>query len=243
MVNNLLSRAESRIRDGYAELGHDQGWSFLYTPGATLNSQARFLFMGLNPGGEGEPNSVSLTTEKGNAYHPEVESDWLGNGKPSPLQSQVVALYDRLRRRIDGSTRTLMDSTLAANFCPFRSSSWSALKNQEATIKFSYDLWADIFQELELTTIVCMSLLVFDKMSSIATITDGKEVASEEKYIGWGKVKYRYKKIQYADHELFILCLPHLSRYKVFASPNCSSELDRIIDAVATSLAGWIPQY
>lgn len=241
MVNNLLLKAEERIGVAYTELSHDQGWSFLYTPGATLNSQSRFLFMGLNPGGEGERNNVSLTTEKGNAYHPEVENDWLGNGQAAPLQTQVVKFYEMLGCRLGYDAKKLMDSTLAANFCPYRSPSWNALKEKDRTISFCVQLWTELFLNLELTTIVCMSSLVYDKMSSIIAGCGSHEMDRGTEEVGWGKVKYYYKTFKLNDRDIYMICLPHLSRYKIFSSQKCAPQVDAIVRAVAASLSDWVP--
>jgi hypothetical protein len=240
MENGLLSEIESKISIAYAKLGHDQGWSFLYTPGRTLTLNSRFLFMGLNPGGESGSNSAELTTEKGNAYNPEVE-DWGRNGDGNPLQRQVVEFYKLLSSRIGHDYRTLMDSTLAANFCPFRSKSWADLGEQAKTISFCEELWTNLLLNTEITTIVCMSSLVYNSVSAILVKIGGRKVDSEEHAVGWGKVKYYVTRFKMDQRDILMVCLPHLSRYQIFDRDGSRTQTEKIADMVAGSLQGWCP--
>lgn len=238
MENDLLHFAHVKISEAYKTIGHSHGWSFLYTPGNTLSADTRFLFMGLNPGGELNDYSVSLTTEKGNAYHPDVERDWLGNGQPHPLQMQVVEFYSKLAERLKCDVKELMNSTLAANYCPFRSKTWASLKNKNMSLDVCSSLWTDLFKDTQITTIVCMSSLVYGQMTSIVTNNGGREVVSKAEYVGWGKVKYHYKRFKLEDRDVSIICLPHLSRFKIFSSQGCEPQVNEIMTIVAESFAG-----
>lgn len=238
MVNKLLISAETLITSAYKELGHDQGWSFLYTPGSTLVG-SKFLFMGLNPGGKNDREAAELTTEAGNAYNPEIE-DWSSDGKGNHLQRQIVSLYKILSDRIGFDYRKLMDTTLAANFCPFRSKSWEELTNQEQTISFCNKLWSELFGNTQITTILCMSSLVHQYMSSIIVEKGGQLVRTETDEIGWGKVTYQVTHFKINGRDILIIRLPHLSRYKIFGRKESCAQIDKIVNLIASSLNGWL---
>lgn len=242
MKNELLLEAEKRIVKAYGDLRHDQGWSFLYTPGKTLSSSARFLFMGLNPAGEGKIDQADLTTEAGNAYHPKVEKDWPPSGKS--LQAQVVLFYDMLAEKMGYDSREMMDSTLAANFCPFRSKSWKDLKEQKATITFCNDLWSYLIKSTQISTIVCMSSIAHQHMASIIVSAGGKvsdNKGFKPKPVGWGNVSYSATQFLMDGREICLIRLPHLSRYKIFGRDGSSTQVEEISGLVANSLNGWIP--
>lgn len=241
-LNTLLTQTANRISDAYNVLGHDQGWSFLYTPGSTLHKGARFLFMGLNPGGEGTREAVELTTEGGNAYHPDVENDWLGNGQPSPLQLQVVSFYSLLADRMNLlDARRVMDESLAANFCPFRSKSWEELKERNKTIAFCEDLWKDLLLSTQITTIACMSSIVRKHMSSLIVEAGGKFLREASHRVEWGNVTYSVSQFIIDDRNITMVCLPHLSRYRIFGREKSSSAANAIVDTVVSSLGDWRP--
>lgn len=240
MENALLAQTAVRINDAYIALGHDQGWSFLYTPGRTLHKGARFLFMGLNPGGEGTQESKALTTEAGNAYHPDVENDWLGNGQPSQLQQQVVFFYSLLAGRMNHpDARRLMDESLAANFCPFRSKSWVNLKERDKSISFCEELWKGLLLSTQISTIVCMSSIVRKYMSSLIIEADGKLLQEVSHRVEWGNVTYSVSQFTMACRNITIVCLPHLSRYKIFGRDKSNTATKAIVDTVAISLGDW----
>lgn len=242
MENTLLAQAAVKIGDAYRTLGHDQGWSYLYTPRRTLHKSARFLFMGLNPGGEGTLESTALSTEAGNAYHHDVENNWIGNGQASPLQQQVMLFYSLLASRMNyPDARRLMDESLAANFCPFRSKSWMDLKEREKTISFCKDLWSGILINTRITTIVCMSSIVHKHMTALILEADGKLLKEKSDRVEWGNVTYSISQFTTANRNITIVRLPHLSRYKIFGREKSNTATSAIVDTVAVSLGGWKP--
>ncbi len=237
-LNILLEQAAVKINDTYSALGHDQGWSFLYTPGRTLCKGAKFLFMGLNPGGTQE--AIALTTEAGNAYHPDVEK-WRGDD-PSPLQLQIVAFYSLLAKKMNyPDARRLMDESLAANFCPFRSRSWVDLKERDKSISFCEELWKELLLSTQITTIVCMSLIVRKHMSSLIVEAGGKLLREDSQRVEWGNVTYSVSQFIIADRNITMVCLPHLSRYRIFGREKSDSATNDIVDAVFSSLGDWRP--
>src|SRR6266853_1044832 len=118
-MRQQFQRAVDKIRRAHTRLRHHLGWRFLYSPARTFSSRTRIVFIGTNPGGRRyEPSSPSV--EKGNAYRVEP---W-NRGKLNTLQRQVCAFYDVLAAAIPkAKAELLMDTTLAANFVPFRSAS------------------------------------------------------------------------------------------------------------------------
>lgn len=238
--NILLEQAAIKISDAYSALGHGQGWSFLYTPGKTLYKGAKFLFMGLNPGGEDTQEDISLTTEAGNAYHPDVEK-WLKNG-PSPLQLQIVSFYSLLADRMNyPDARRLMDESLAANFCPFRSKSWVELKERDKSISFCEELWKELLLSTQISTIVCMSLVVRKHMSSLIVEAGGKFLREGSQRVEWGNVIYSVSQFLIADRNITLVCLPHLSRYRIFGREKSNNATNAIVDTVVSSLGDWRP--
>jgi len=181
-----------------------------------------------------------MTTEKGNAYHPDVE-DWSGNGNGNTLQRQIVQFYGQLAEKTGHECRKLMDSTLAANFCPFRSKSWAELREQERTLNFCDELWQEILGQTQITTIVCMSSIVHQHLSSIIRKAGGEVTNSVPKEVGWGKVQYHVTRCSLNDREICLICLPHLSRYQIFGREGSRSQVEEITDFVVRSLVGWIP--
>lgn len=240
MKNLLLENVQAKITEQYSSLGHDQSWSFLYTPGRTLSREARFLFMGINPGGKWDGTEPQISTEKGNAYNPEVE-DWRNNGEGSPLQQQIVKLYVKLASEMAyDDFRMLMDSTLAANFCPFRSRIWDELKNQNASIRFCKELWGYLMNQTQITTILCMSSMVYRHMTSVITSSGGQLICKERPCpVGWGRANYHVSRFKMDGRDVMMLCLPHLSRYQIFSSAKCSEQVGNLIKLLADSLKGW----
>ena len=236
MKIDLLADTRDKIENAYSELGYQLGWSFLYTPAKTLSPTARFLFMGMNPGG-GE-KSFSMSTEEGNAYDPKVE-EWVKGG--SPLQHQVVALYELLAARLNVAPKILMNATLAANFCPFRSTTWGELKKQNDAIAFSRALWAELLEKTDVTTIVCMSSVTFQQITAILA---AKAIAKacEQHAAGWGNIKYHVKEYDMKGRRILVIGLPHLSRYQIFKRDASSSNAAQVANRIAESLKGWVPE-
>lgn len=241
MSQELLQNIGQRIQTAYEELGHSQGWSFLYTPGRTLDEKTRFLFMGLNPGGTGNHESVSLTTEAGNAYNPEVENDWVGNGEASPLQVQVMEFYRILSAKMGVGQKVLMDSTLAANFCPFRSRSWTELAEKQRTIEFCKNFWGELVKKVNISTIVAMSSIVGNLMDSTIIAAGGELISSSTFEVGWGNVTYSLSQYRIGSRAILMVGLPHLSRFQVFGREKSLDQTQAIIEGVARSLEGWKP--
>lgn len=237
-----LDSLKDRINQQYIQLGHDQCWSFLYTPAKTLNPDARFLFMGLNPGGSWDGSDPQISTEEGNAYNPEIEQ-WGENGG-SPLQNQMVKLYELLSKdlKVD-NYKELMNATLAANFCPFRSKDWAELKNKDATLSFCMEMWGDLIRQINVTTILCMSTLVYRQIAEILKKQGGRLVGDPQtEPVGWGKINYYVSNFEINGRNVLVLCLPHLSRYQIFSSDKCTEQVKTIIALLSTSLAGWMPE-
>jgi hypothetical protein len=95
------------------------------------------MFVGVNPGGSSYGHPIE-SVEEGNAYRIE---HWGKGNEPNPLQIQVRGLYELLSEKLgQPSVDNLMDQTLVANFCPFRSPSWDSLPGQAQSVAFSREL-------------------------------------------------------------------------------------------------------
>lgn len=99
--------------------------------------------MGLNPGGDCYVPPVT-SVEEGNAFR--VEPNWSPDGKR--LQQEVCLMFQRLATALGRPLEWshLIDECLTANFCPFRSSRWEDLPRKEEALKFSFQLWQEIFE-------------------------------------------------------------------------------------------------
>lgn len=90
--------------------------------------------------------------ERGNAYRPDIE-EWLP--KPRYLREQICLLYKAVAGRLGcDSWQTLMDDSLASNFCPSRGE-WAHLHRKRESIEFSESLWWEIFGIVQPRVIVC----------------------------------------------------------------------------------------
>lgn len=248
MVTSLLDKAKSKIEEAYISLHHNQdqhGWSFLYTTSSTLSPEARFLFMGLNPGGEGKADDISVSSERGNAYNHTTGEDWgKGPGVATPLQLQVEMLYKLLAEKLEKNEYSypgLMDATLAANFCPFRSKDWAGLKNKDETIRFCKELWKDIILQTSISTVITMSRVAYQHLSDIIVESGGQQLdeSDEGGEVGWGKIKYYVSRFNLDGRDILIVNIPHLSRYRIFGRPESDKAVNKIISLVAESLGGW----
>jgi hypothetical protein len=162
------------IRHAYSRLGHRLGWRFLYTPAKTFSPNTRIVFIGLNPGGKvfgpAEPS-----VEEGNAYRVQP---WGTDGRLNSLQRQVCAFYSLLAEALPGhNAKALMDTTLSANFCPFRSQDWTRLRAREESIFFSQRLWTNILDFVRPDILVTMGSQVTRHIDRLLTLR-GSQIKS-----------------------------------------------------------------
>jgi hypothetical protein len=92
-------------------------------------------------------------SREGNAYRLERRG---ANGTPSQIQVQIWLLYEALADQLNVSSAGLMDETLAAHFCPFRSAAWDSLHNGAESIAFSRELWWSILEIARPSVLLCL---------------------------------------------------------------------------------------
>ena len=230
----LLAEVGNEIEEAHARLGHTLGWRFLYSPAATLSSATRMLFFGFNPGGDWyqPPN---LAADEGNLYR---VGHWTEDGRPTPLQDQVCGLFNAIaHKRGDITGDALMDQCLTSNYVPFRSPSRDALVNRRDTLRFSNSLWTKVMAQLKPAAIICIDKEPYQALVKIL-VGQGYHAVGAERTgpIGWGNVSYT--EATFAGQEgrvVYIVRLPHLSRYKIVGKESCSNALRPIIEQLAVS--------
>jgi len=228
-----FNSAVAKIRREHDRLGHNLGWRFLYSPRRTFASSTRIVFIGQNPGGCRCESPVP-SVENGNAYRVEP---W---NKPylNALQKQVCAFYWLISRVLPGNDMCrLMDDTLAANFCPFRSPSWNQLRKKEESLRFSRKLWRDIFRLLGPEVIVTLSYQVRDEIDQLFRgIERPRSLSCRWRSSAGGILKYRLAYVRHGGKRVLLIGLPHLSRFKIFDRKRGNLCFDPLVRAVKRQL-------
>ena len=233
---DLFEKAIMQIKKNYSELGHNLGWSFLYTPKNSFSRNTKLLFLPLNPAGSKYYDPVH-SEEKGNAFR--VQEDWTGNGKN--LQKQVQLMFGLISERLNNSLNfmELMDSTLTANICPFRSTTWNELHNKIKTLEFVEQLWSEILIQIEPIVIINLSwtshrILMNVYKKNGYCLEDKKE--DKKMRVGWGNVTYSKDVFKKAGKDVTLIRLPHLSRYKIFGREESQEQVNEIVDIIVSKL-------
>lgn len=235
------------IQQAYDELNYKRGWSFLYTPKKTFHPAQTLLFLGLNPGGREENYPNIRSVEGGNAY---LCEDWprrAGMGTwgagMAPLQRQVQALFRNIHNKMKSNNhgyKEFMNSSLSANFVPFRSPSWGELHNKVGALAFASKVWGDVLAKITPRVVISISKPVHSAIRRIYC-DQGFEVTSEQNTkIGWRErrdVTYSLVELIKEQQSVVLLRLPHLFRHKVFSSPKCESQIESITTKLAEALA------
>lgn len=226
----LFDHAVSRIEEFYEKAAYTQGWSFLYTSRATIECPNGLMFVGLNPGGADAMGSAHPSSEEGNAYR--IES-W-ANGAKNALQHEVEALFEaiRLTPLVSGAPtlEQIFDQTLTANLCPFRSASWNQLRERDAAIRFSKDLWQDLIAKTRPRVIFAMGASAYWGFASVLEGLGGDRSGGASFPTGWGKARFRVRTFSGRWGRTVLAGLPHLSRYRVMTHANSAPQVERLID-------------
>lgn len=227
---SAFEELRDRIADGHDRLGHTLGWRFLATSAETLSPDTSLAFVGLNPGGRVyEPPVASVET--GNAYRIER---WGARGGPNALQVQVGRLYAQLAAKLDEPPERLMDATLTANFCPFRSPSWESLVNPADSVAFSRALWTDLLSIARPRAVVCLGGETASQLGAVLQrrgMTLSRPVKSCP--AAWGAVTVGLAPYQDSNGQTLLVRLPHLSRFGIFGRDKSQPAIDQLIDAIA----------
>lgn len=228
-MNTTFRGAITDIRRGEKRFGHKLGWVFLHTPAITLSRKTRLFLIALNP----QHNcycSPQKSDEEGNAYRLRM---WNGDRR-SALQEQVCTFHKMLAKKLNCDWESLMDSSLAGNFCPYASPSWAALSEKKKSIEFSVDLWLRIFRFCAPSVVVCLGKVSFDHIKGVAIRCRYREVRRPAKSVetGWGQITCTLAEMNGA-REMLIVGLPHLSRYRIFGRAGADRRFRPLIERVA----------
>jgi hypothetical protein len=230
----VLQQLPGRIQEAYDRLDHRLGWRFLATPADTLAPETELAFVGLNPAGSTyEPPLFS--TEQGNAYRVER---WGADGRPTALQVQVCRMYGEIAKGAPGSPSPshLMDATLAAHFCPFRSPGWASLHSRQESIEFSAALWRDILDVANPRVLICLG----DAGIHLARVLEDKgahlRIEPEVIWTGWGAITCALAHYASPRGSTLLVRLPHLSRFKIFGRPQSRHAVRQVVEAVQEAL-------
>ena len=185
--------------------------------------------MGLNPGGRcdgGEEPSV----ENGNAYRIEC---WKEDGLQTPLQKQICLFYESIAVQAGTKFDALMDKTLAANLCPFRSGNWAELPKKEEAIKFSKNLWGTLFDKLNPSVIACVGRLTHFHVYSLLKERAFVFAQSRKLKTGWGKIQCELTHVTHGQKNVMLVGLPHLSRFRIFGRDGAKNEIQYLAKVIA----------
>ena len=236
----LFEHCCREIADNYKTLGYTQGYRFLLCPKKLFNEETKILFLGLNPGVDKDNIAKAYSSEScehGCAFFSE---EW--DGKPQGtqhLQIQVIEMFSALKYAlgVDKSTKNFSnEDILSAYFIPFRSSDISKLKNKKDAIKFSYNLWKDILEELKPEVIITLGK---DVAKYISKILDEKgycrheEVQIPSGWKGQSLEVFNYKK---CDCNITIGVMLHLSHFKIFNREACKEPIYKFMEEVAKNI-------
>lgn len=197
------------IQAEYERLGYSRGWSFMATPERALR-EAQVAFVGLDPGGGGDADKYEYGElwdfPEGNAYFMER---WGPKGTETAIQRQVWRWHELLEIGAHDS--------LCAQFVPFRSPGWDALKRKGEALAFGRRLWTWVLSVSPATLFVTMGK---EPARQLASITGARHVAQLP--TGW-----RPQIIDVWDTAdgRRIVGMPHPSRYTLFGRANSASEL------------------
>jgi hypothetical protein len=232
----VVTTFAERIEEAYERLGHQLGWRFLYTPARTLASTTRLALVGLNPGGS-RYSPPTPSVERGSAYRIER---WGPQASLNPLQIQIRRMYEAIAAQSASAASAvdLMDGTLAANLCPFRSPAWNRLTSRNESIAFSQALWTDVLNVASPRVLICLG----DAARYLTGVMDRKGWdlvdTPREGSVGWGRYTYRISPYASPSGVMLVVRLPHLSRFKIFGRPQSRQAVAEITAAIADSLTG-----
>lgn len=230
----VFAQATDAIVRAYGSLGHRLGWRFLYTPAQSLTPEFPLFFIGLNPGGS-EFHPPQPSVESGNTYRVEP---WAANGQLNPLQVQVCGLFERLAALMPGVERDrLMDRSLAANFCPFRSPSWASLPTRKASVIFSKQLWTRILRESTPAALVCLSGLPAKYLGEIQQTLGWRPLGEEAIPVGWGSVTCSIRRFQRGTQSTLLVRLLHLSRFRIIGRPESDQAVARVASVITERIS------
>jgi hypothetical protein len=202
------------------------------TPARTLAPQTELAVVGLNPGGSTWAPPI-FSVEEGNAYRIER---WDGS---RDIQVQMLRMYEELARRWPRPTtaNALMDTSLAAHFCPFRSPDWNSLASRRESIEFSEALWRDVMKIVRPRAMICLGQ-AGPRLAAVLESSGARQTGPQEKaLVGWGAYTYGMTEYESPHGKTLIVQIPHLSRFRIFGRPESRQAIDRFTTAAANAAA------
>lgn len=220
-----------------AALGHPYGFNPpLLNSVESLTVEPRLLVATLNPAGNVDyPDHRGLYRYEGqNAY---VDIDWIGHGVgQAPLQRQIQEVFEHLRRRthpisID-AIAFARSNVVTTQLVPFRSPSEKLLHRREDSVRFSREMWSDLFSHWSPTAVVAVGSTTGAELTAIL----GQVKRDRYMPTGWGE--YRLLTRQFARGTR-LLVLPHLSRFALFGRPQSEPYLNEAFDWLTEREVGY----
>lgn len=211
MTHSVFARRlRLSIESEYRARGYSLGWRLLYSPENVLKG-AKVAFIGLNPGGTRIPaEHATFAMPKGSAYLVESWRNYAPS--QSPLQNQVLALFERLN--------VAPESVLAGNMVPFRSQSWGALAYKQEATSFGIRIWEDILERARPRIIIGMGRPVTRALVRALKVEQLHRVGVE-----WGSLTAARGYCSYGQ----FIGLPHLSRFGIITRPASAPAVKKLL--------------
>lgn len=234
-MGSLFDTCVAEIELAYSDLGHSLGWRFLNTTRRVLDEKPEIALITLNPGGSTiPPDHPWASCENGPSY---LFESW-GSSPPgeSKLQIQFRTMFEQIAALIPAadSGSQLIERSLIGYFIPFRSPSIADLPNREASIAFGRSLWTKILTRVEPKLIICIDRKSASQIHTLFRCAIGKRLSSKTSFdTGWGHYKADVSRFEGGQT---LLRLPHLSRFSLFASEKCESNLRDILSFACSDL-------
>ena len=129
-----------------------------------------------------------------------------------------------------------MDTSLSANFCPFRSPSWAALPSKKESVAFSRGLWSRILDATIPPALICLTELPTRYISGILQKLNWRVAEEQVIKVGWGSVTCSIRTLTRRGNETVLVRLPHLSRYQIIGRRSSEVAVDHVVRAIARSV-------
>lgn len=237
-MERLFSESCSEIEVAYSRLGHQLGWRFLASPRSTLSGDTEIALITMNPGGSViRPDHARESSEAGSAYIVEAWKHGYRHGE-APLQVQVRRLFDLLAaaKGHRSSGDDLLHSSLAAYFVPFRSPTFKMLSQSRDSLLFASQLWTRLFRYIDPKLVITIDQGTTQRLTRILCAKLGTPPSRQEFPIGWDSYTAELVSFKSDDIQRAIVRFPHLSRFGIFGRAQSQPHVERIIDAIASSL-------
>ena len=210
---------------------YTSSWSFLFTGKHTFCKNQKLIFVGLNPGGRADKCNYLPVRYNENGHNDYLEADDWGKGiGKTPLQRQVISLFEGIARQLGVTHESLMHETMAANFIPFRSQDWDKVENGPQCMLFAKELWRDIIDYTNPAVIISMNRLAHE---SFLGLVEAKDTLNFE--TKWGSTTASFAEYTKRDGKKGLLVrVPHLSRYRIFKREKSQNCTDQIVQKIAS---------